>query len=314
MQRRTLLGAALAMPAIRPVKAQSWPARSVNVIVPYPPGGGTDGAGRIMAAALQERLGQPFVIDNRGGAGGMVGTKAVGRAAPDGYTLLFNGTFSILRDGWDPRDDVKDVAMAIASHNLLVVNKTVPVTTAAEFIEYAKARPNRLNHGTAGILSAQHLAEIMFSLSTGAQVETVHYRGTGPAVAGLLANEVQFLFGSMSAVEPLIRAGEIRILATASARRSVIYPDVPTMQEIEPKYVPCEQLYVFSAPLGTPEAIRTTLAQAVRASLANTDMLARMRVLGFEPMYMEGDELAKQVNTTIAFWTDTVKRAGIRLE
>ncbi|NCY25618.1 MAG: tripartite tricarboxylate transporter substrate binding protein, partial [Alphaproteobacteria bacterium] len=207
MYRRTLLAATLAAPAL----AQSpWPNRPVRMVIPFAPGGGTDIGGRILCQRLAEIWGQPVVVENRGGAGGMIGTRAVGAAAPDGYTLLFNGTLSILRDGFDPRSVTDHVVRATITHNIVVVNEHVPVRTLPEFITYLKANPGRVNHGTSGPLASQHLAAVMFDLLAGTRMENIHYRGTGPSVAGILGNEVQVMFGSMSAVLPLIEAGRLR--------------------------------------------------------------------------------------------------------
>lgn len=312
MKRRTLLaaGAALALPL--PAFAETWPSRPVRVIIPYPPGGGTDIGGRILAQKLSEFWGQPVVVDNRGGAGGMIGTRAAGQAAPDGYTLLYNGTASVVRDNFDPRSVVDHVARATITHNVLVVNRTVPVSTVPEFIAYLKANPGKLNHGTSGPFASQHLAAVMFDLMAGTRMENVHYRGTGPSVAGILANEVQVMFGSMSAVLPLIRDGRVKALATASARKSRQMPELPTMSEFVPGYA-AELTYSFCTPLNTPDAVKRRLEEAVKVVVENPATAQELVSRGFEPAYEIGDSLTNAIEADMARWADVLKRAGISL-
>lgn len=316
MNRRSIIQATLAMPALSVTaraQPQGWPNRPVRIIVPFPPGGGTDGAARLMAMKLGELLHQTFVIDNRGGAGGMIGTKAAGQSQPDGYTLLFNGTASVIKEGFDPRKEVKDIVRAVGTHNLLVVNKTIPVNSPAEFIAYAKARPHQLNHGTAGPLTAQHLAEVMFALYAGLDIENVHYRGTGPAITGLLGNEVQFMFGSMSAVEGLIRDGQVKALATASSRRTALFPELPVLADAVPGYA-AELTYTFSLPHGTPQPIADRLSGAVAEALKDETLLGRLAAQGFEPAYLAGPALTRLVDDSIVQWADVLKRANVTLE
>ncbi len=307
--RRALLGAALAMPALAQTE---WPNRPVRVIIPFPPGGGTDICGRILAQRLAEHWGQPVVVDNRGGAGGMIGTRAVGAATPDGYTLFFNGTLSILRDNFDPRTVVDHVVRATITHNILVVNRSVPVTTLPEFIALLRARPGRLNHGTSGPLASQHLAAVMFDLLAGTRMENIHYRGTGPSVAGILGDEVQVMFGSMSAVLPLIQDGRLRALATASGQRSVAFPDLPTVGEIVPGYA-AELTYSFGTPLNTPEPVRRRLADSVRQILADERLVGELRTRGFEPALMMQPELDRYIAEDVTRWADVARRAGLNL-
>lgn len=318
MQRRSLIlgggaavGAALAAPAA--LAQPDWPNRPVRLIIPFPPGGGTDIAGRLVGARLSELLGQPVVVDNRGGAGGMIGTRAVGQAPPDGYTLLFNGTLSVLRDGYDPRKEVVHLARVAITHNLLVVNETVPAATVPEFIAYAKARPGRLNHGTAGPLTSQHLAAVMFDLYAGTRIENVHYRGTSPSVAGLLGNEVQLMFGSMSAVLPLIRDGKVRALATSSGMRSGLLPELPRVGDHVPGYA-AELTYSICAPIGVPAAVATRLDAAVREALGDPAFVEGLRLRGFEPAYMPEAALRAAIDQDVARWADVLQRAGISVD
>lgn len=312
MKRRHLIaasGAALAGVATRS-RAQAWPDRPIRMVIPYPPGGGTDIAGRIVAAKLGDILGQPVVVDNRGGGGGIIGTRVVGQSPADGYTLLFNGTLSVLRDNFDPRTVVTHNVRVLATHNLLVLNEHVPSKTVPDFIAYAKERPGQLNHGTAGPLSSQHLAAVMFDLYAGTKIENVHYRGTGPSIAGLLTNEVQLMFGSMSAVLPLIQEGKIRALATSSGERSQMLKELPTVGEFVPNYA-SELTYSISTPNGTPRAITARIDEVVRKMLADRPTVEMLSTRGFENAYMAEDTLAAQIESDVQKWGDVVRRAGL---
>jgi tripartite-type tricarboxylate transporter receptor subunit TctC len=315
MRRRTLLGCAAAAAVARPALANeaAWPNRSVRFVIPYPPGGGTDIAGRLVGQRLSEIFGQPFVVDNRGGAGGMIGTRAVGQAPPDGYTLLFNGTVSIVRDGFDPRSVIQHVARVAITHNILVVNESVPVSTVPEFIRYVQERPGQLNHGTAGPLSAQHLATVMFDLLAGTKLENVHYRGTGPSIAGILANEVQVMFGSISAALPLVREGKLKALATASARRSRLLPQLPTLSEFVQGYA-AELTYSISTPYGMPAPILRRIEEGAGQVVAGGPAVEQLMERGFEPAYEVGDSLERSIDADMRRWADVLQRAGVRLD
>jgi tripartite-type tricarboxylate transporter receptor subunit TctC len=312
-RRHFMAGAATMLAAPAALADPTWPNRPVRLVIPFPPGGGTDICGRILGAKLGEIIGQPVVIDNRGGAGGMIGTRAVGQSPADGYTLLFNGTASIVRDGFDPRSAVHHVARAAITHNILVVNQTVPVSNVPEFIAYVKARPGQLNHGTAGPLTSQHLSAVMFDLLAGTKMENVHYRGTGPSVAGILGNEVQVMFASLSAVLALVQEGRLKAFATASSRKSIALPQLPTMNEFLPDYA-SELTYSFCTPLGTPAAIERRLAEAVRRTLADEATVAAMSSRGFEPFFEIGDSLTTAIDQDMRRWADVLQRAGISLD
>ena len=312
MHRRTLLAAAAGISLASPAIAQSWPARPIRLVIPYPPGGGTDIAGRIIAHRLGNVWGQTVVVENRGGAGGMIGTRAVGQAEPDGYTLLFNGTTSVVRDNFDPRTVVDHVVRVAATHNILVINRTIPATTVPEFIAYLKANPGKVNHGTAGPLASQHLAAVMFDLLAGTRMENIHYRGTGPSVVGILGNEVQCMFGSMSAVLPLIQDGKLVALATSSARRSQLLPQLPTVGDFVPGYA-SELTYSLCTPIGASASLKRRLEETVKTALDDPTIVEELRVRGFEPAYEVGDSLHNAIETDMALWADVTRRAGIDL-
>jgi tripartite-type tricarboxylate transporter receptor subunit TctC len=313
MNRRCLVAGAAATLAAPATLADTWPSRPIRLVIPFPPGGGTDICGRILGARLGDVIGQPVVVDNRAGAGSMIGTRAVGQSPADGYTLLFNGTSSIVRDGFDPRSVIHHVARAAITHNILVVNRTVPVATVPEFIAYLKARPGQVNHGTAGPLTSQHLAAVMFDLLAGTQMENVHYRGTGPSIAGILGNEVQVMFASLSAVLQLVQDGQLKAMATASARKSIVLPSLPTMSEFLPNYG-AELTYSFCTPIGTPAPIEQRLEDAVRRVLTDEGTVRAMASNGFEPFFESGESLTAAIDRDMRQWADVLQRAGIRLD
>lgn len=312
IQRRGLFAAAAGLALAAPALAETWPSRPVRLVIPFPPGGGTDISGRILGNKFAQILGQSVVIENRGGAGGMIGTRLAGQAPPDGYTLLFNGTVSILRDNFDPRSVVDHVVRVAATHNILVVNPTIPARTLPEFIAHLKANPGKVNHGTSGPLASQHLAAVMFDLMAGTRMENVHYRGTGPSVVGILGNEVQVMFGSMSAVLPLIQDGKLRALATASARRSRMLPDLPTVGELVPGYG-AELTYSLCTPIGASDALKRRLEEMVKVALEDEALVSELATRGFEPQYEIGDSLKRSIEADMARWVDVAKRAGLTL-
>ena len=310
IHRRALLAL---MPLAAPALAQPpWPTGPVRLIVPFAPGGGTDISGRIVAQKLSEHWGQPVVVENRGGAGGMIGTRAVGAAPPDGSTLMYNGTLSILRDNFDPRTVVDHVARVLITHNILVVNRSVPARTVPEFIAWLRARPGQVNHGTSGPLAQQHLAAVMFDLMAGTRMENIHYRGTGPSVAAIIADEVQVMFGSISAVLPLIEDGRVRALATSSARRSALLPNLPVMADFLPGYA-AELTYSLCAPLNTPPAIHARIQEAARRILADERFVGELRARGFEPDYATDPQLAREIEADVQRWADVARRANLNL-
>ena len=311
MNRRSFMaGAAATLAAPAALADPTWPNRPVRLVIPFPPGGGTDICGRILGAKLGEALGQPVVIDNRGGGGSLIGTRAAGQSAPDGYTLLFNGTTTNAHDGGDRRVYVDHFARVAITHNILVVNQTVPARTVPEFIAYLRERPGAVNHGTAGPVTSQHLAAVMFDMMAGTKMENVHYRGTGPSVAGILGNEVQCMFASLSAVLALVQDGKLKALATASARKSVTLPDLPTMNTFLPGYA-AELTYSFCLPYGVPAPIRTRLTDSLERVVADPETVALMSERGFEPFFETGDSLTQAIDQDVRRWTEILQRAGL---
>jgi tripartite-type tricarboxylate transporter receptor subunit TctC len=321
LRRRALLPLAAAAGLARPgvLRAQSWPARPVRMVVPFPPGGGTDTLGRMFAQALTERLGQPVVVENRGGAGGNIGSAVVAQSPPDGYTVLFNGNGMAIADilfrnpGYDWKRDFAWVARTASTPILLVVNETVPAASLREFIAYARANPGRLNHGTAGAGTPMHLAAELFDEMAGTRIVHVPYRGTGPSVAGLLGNEVQLMFASSSAVDGLIRDGKVRALANTAATRARGWPDLPSIAEALPGYA-AELWYPVAFPARTPEVAVRTLERALREVLQDAAFAEAIIRRGFDPEYLDGAGTVRALEQERARWEPLLRRAGIRAD
>ena len=317
--RRGLLALATGLAIAAPARAETYPTRPIRLIVPYTPGGGTDNLGRLVARTLGERLGQPVVIENRGGAGGNIGQAAAAQAAADGYTTLITGNGIAISDllfrnpGYDWKKDFVHIARFASTPMLLVVNNDVPARSLAEFIAYARANRGRLNHGTPGAGTSQHLAAALFDDLAGTQIIHVPYRGTGPSVTGLLTGEVEVMFASASAVETLIREGKVRALATTAATRARAWPELPAIGEALPGYA-AELWYTFAAPVRTPPAIVSTLEAAAKDIMANEAFCNLLMERGFDPAYLGHAALDAALDADRRRWEPVLQRTGITPE
>jgi len=286
-RRMVLATAALAAPGI--ARAQGFPDRPVRLLVPFPPGGNVDFTARLLAPALSAALGQPVVVDNRAGAGGIVGTEAVARARPDGTLVLLgsSGPLSLFPVAmqtlpYDPLRDFAPIGISYRVPIVLMVGRQVPARTLAEFVALAKATAGGLSAGTAGIGSGAHLAIEMFNAGTGAGIVHVPYRGTGPAQSDLIAGTIPVMFDQLSSALPLQADGRARILGIASAARSPLLPDVPTLREagmVEPELSTTLGLL---APAGTPEPIIGRWRDALVAAMTDATVRDRLAGLGAE--------------------------------
>jgi tripartite-type tricarboxylate transporter receptor subunit TctC len=317
-RRAAMIAAAgLALPAV--AQTNEWPTRPIRMVVPFPPGGGTDNLGRMFAQALGERLGQTVIVENRGGAGGNIGSAAVAAATPDGYTILLNGNGMAIskqlfkNPGYDWRQDFAWIARTASTPILLVVNDKMPVRNVQEFVTYARANPGKLNHGTAGAGTPFHLAAALFDEMAGTRMIHVPYRGTGPSVAGLLGNEVQLMFASSTAVDGLIRDGRIRVLANTAGKRSPGWPDVPSIAEALPGYA-AELWYPLAAPARTPPNIVATLERATAAVMSDRVFAAALVARGFEPEYLDSRGVIQALEAEEKRWGPVIPRAGITAE
>jgi tripartite-type tricarboxylate transporter receptor subunit TctC len=315
-----LAAGAAALPVVpRIASAQVYPARPVRIIVPVAPGGAQDILARLMGQWLSERLGQPFVIDNRPGGGSNIGTEAVVRAPADGHTLLLippdsaiNATlydklnFNFVRD-------IAPIAGVFRGAYVLVVNPSVPAKTVPEFIAYAKANPGKINMASVGIGSGTHIAGELFKMMAGVNMVHVPYRGGGPAVTDLLSGQVQVMFpGTVVSIE-YIRAGRLRALAVTTATRSETLPGIPTMGEFVPGYE-ASQWFGIGAPKNTPPDIVDKLNREINAGLADPKIKARLADLGGEVLALSPADFGNLIADETEKWGKVIRAANIKPE
>jgi tripartite-type tricarboxylate transporter receptor subunit TctC len=299
--------------------AQSYPARPVHLIVGFAAGGPNDTTARLIGQWLSERLGQQFIIENRTGAGGNIGTEVVVRAPPDGYTLLLaassNAVNATLYDklSYDFIRDIAPVAGLVRVPNVLVVNPSVPAKTVPEFIAYAKAHPGEINMATSGNGSTTHISGELFKAMAGVDLVAVAYRGGGPALVDLLGGQMQVMFEPSISVIELIRAGKLRALAVTSATRSDLMPDVPTVGEFVPGYE-ASQWYGVGAPKGTPPDVIARLNSEINTALADPKLQARLAEQGSVPTPMTPAQFGNLVADETEKWGKLVRSGHIKAE
>jgi len=304
------------------VSAQSdYPNKPLRLIVPFPPGGSTDIIGRIVAQRLSEKLGQQIVVDNRGGAGGTIGTDAAAKASPDGYTLAVGttsthavapGAYSKL--GYDPIKDFAPVSLVAVTPYLLVVNAQVPAKSLKEFVTLAKSQPGKLNYASAGAGSTTHLAMEMLKDVAAINVVHIPYKGNGPAEIAVLANEVQAIFGSMPALLQQVKANKLRPLAVGTARRSPAVPDVPTVAELGYPGFEAALWLGIVAPAGTPARAVERLARELNGIVATPDFREAMDKNGAEPTSNTPEQFATLIRQEADRYGKVVRALGIRLD
>ena len=320
MRRGVLLALVLALVG-QPAAAESYPSRSIRLIVPYAAGGTNDILARLVGARLQLAWGQPVVVENRTGAGGNVGAEQVAKAAPDGYTLLVTASpplsinASLYRDlPFKPATDFAPVSLLIEVPNLLEANPRLGVGTVAELVAYAKAHPAKLNFASQGSGTTSHLAGELLKLKTGIDVAHVPYRGTAPALNDLVAGNVDYMFDNLVSSLPLVRAGSLRALAVGSRTRSPALPEVPTL--IESGFADFESTAWFAmvAPAGTPPAIVDQLSQGAAAALREPEVAARLADLGATTVGSDPAALGALIKAEIARWAPVVEAAHITID
>src|SRR3979490_1349309 len=274
-----------------PAAAQAVPSRPIPLGVPCPPGGSTTIVARIVADKMSEVLGQSIVVDNRGGAGGTIGSRTVAKSAGDGYTILLGipGTLAIGPSlygnvGYDPRTDFDPIGRIGTAPNTLVVHPSVPVHSVAELIAYAKANPGKLNYGSAGIGTVSHVCGEYFATAAGVKLTHIPYKGTGPAIIDLLGGHIPGAFAPVPATPENAQSGKLRMLAVTSAVRSTLLPNVPTIAEAALPGFEAVLRYGLVAPRGTPRAIIEKLNAALNTLLASQDVRARLAIEGAEPL------------------------------
>src|SRR5882757_2253726 len=323
LPRRTLIksaAAALATAALpRLASADGYPSRPVRIIAGFAAGGGVDVTARLIGQWLAGRLGQSFVIENRTGAGGNVGTEAVVNAAPDGYTLLLatvpNAVNASLYEklSFNFIRDIVPVAGIIRVPMVILLNPSVPAATVAELISYAKANPDKVNMASAGNGSAPHMAGELFKMMAGVNLVHVPYRGQGPALTDLLSGQVQVLFAATPGTTEYITTGKLRALAVTSASRAQVLPDVPPVADFVPGYE-TSQWYGMCAPGKTPADIITRLNKEINAAIADAGMKARLAAIGGEPLPGTPAEFGKLIAEETEKWAKVVRAAGLKPE
>jgi tripartite-type tricarboxylate transporter receptor subunit TctC len=320
-RRRLLKGAAatLAAPFLaRRASAQAWPTRPVRVIIPYPAGGGADTTGRIFFAKLGEVLGQQFVIDNRGGAGGTIAEAVAAKADPDGYTILWDATafsvnpFLYQKLSFDYGKDFQPVFLASLVPNLLVLNKDVPAKTVADVIAMAKAAPDGLDFASSGNGTVQHLSLEMFRHMTGTKINHIPYRGGGPALNDVMGGQVKFFFSNGSASVGQVQAGAVKAVAHTGRGRLRTLPDLPPVSDTIPGFEAYEWNGLF-VPTGTPVAIIEKLNTSLNALLKQPDLTERLDKLNIDYRPNTPEEFRAFVAAEMEKWSRVVKEANIKL-
>jgi tripartite-type tricarboxylate transporter receptor subunit TctC len=312
-----LLSAAAAMSAT----AQTYPAKPVRVVIAFATGGTTDILGRLYAQKLSAATGQSFVVDNRTGAGGTIGTEAVVKSAPDGYTINFGSTSSLAvspnlypKLSYDLMRDVAPVMQVATASFMLAVHPSVPVRNMRDLIALARARPGQLNYASSGQGSSLHLCGEYLKYLAKIDLTHVPYKGAGAALPDLIAGQVQLLFSDMAPFVPYVKTGRLRILAASTAHRSKLYPEYPTIAE---SGVPGYELagwYGVVVPVATPRAIVDRLHAEFSKAMRAPDMVERYATLGVEPVDNTPEQFAAYMRTELTKWGDIIKRSGTKLE
>jgi tripartite-type tricarboxylate transporter receptor subunit TctC len=301
--------------------AQVYPSKPVTLIIPFPPGGSTDIIGRIAAEGLSRELGQPFVVDNRGGAGGAIGAKAIADAAPDGYTLGVATVSThvvnpIVRGDlrYDPLRDFSFVSQIAAVPDVVSIHPSVPAKNMAEFIDYATKNPGKLNFGTPGVGSLGHLNGEMFKYSAKVNLTHVPYRGAGPALNDTLAGQVQVLFDNLPSSLPQIQAGKLRALAVASEKRVAALPDVPTFAEVGHPLVNDPSWFGLIGPARLPDEVTKRLHAALVATLQHPEVRKRLADNASDPVGNSPEAFRKVVADSLANTRKVVREANLKFE
>jgi tripartite-type tricarboxylate transporter receptor subunit TctC len=315
------VAASVGFAAPHALHAQSYPARTVTLIVPSAAGGGTDTIARLIGDQLAKQLGQAFTVENRTGGGMLVGTTAAAKAAPDGYTLLvgLTGNMSVnpslfAKLPYDPLADFTPVAMLANYPFLVVVNNDLPAKSIKELIALLKSRPGQIDYASAGNGTGQHLAPELFKMMTGTEMGHVPYRGAQPAYQDVISGRVPVFFDNMSTAMSLAKGGKVRALAVTSKQRSALMPELPTVDEAG---VPGYEYYTWFglwAPKGTPQPIVEKLYAEVRTALVDPTLTQRIADTAGEPSHMAREHIEPFVRAEIVKWAEVVKRAGIKVE
>ena len=322
MTMSLLIFSALALLGATPqVQAQAWPGKPIRLVVPFPPGGAVDAFARIVQTRLGDQLGQPIVIENRGGAGGMIGAELVAKSAPDGYTFMVGNIAALAMNvgvyssmPYDPARDFTPVMYTVDVNYALVVNPTVPAKTVAELVGHAKANPGKLSYGSAGAGSAPHLATELLKQRAGIDIVHVPYKGGGPMIADLIGGQIQLGIGDQANLMPQVKAGKLRVLAVGSAKRSITYPDVPTIAESGYPGFEAGAWQAIAGPAGVAPAVIARLNETLARVMAMPDIRERLIGAGLDPVGGSPEALGRHIRAEIAKWTKVAKEVGARAD
>lgn len=315
-----VLGIAAGFASAAAAQPASYPNRPVRMVVPFPPGGGTDIVARLVMPKLSENLGQPIVIDNRGGANGGIGTDIAAKSQPDGYTVLVGGIGTLAINAamyskipYDPVRDFAGVTQIAGVPNMLVVNPSLAATSVKELIALAKSKPGQFNFSTPGAGSSDHLSMELFKLRAGLSIVHVPYKGFGPSLPDLLSGKVQLTFANLPTVLPQTQGGKLRALAVTSRGRAASAPGVPTMIESGMADFDVTSWFGLAVPTGSPKHVIATLHSATVKAMT-PELRERLAANGFDPMATTPDAFSAHVKSEVARWAKVVKESGARVE
>ncbi len=316
---KNLLIAILVLAGITSVSAASFPQKPIALIVPFAPGGGTDSIARDLSKTLSEKLGQPVVVDNRGGGGGSIGASMGSKATPDGYTLLFVTSTFVTHAatdesaGYNIEKDFSPVAMIGRGPLLVVTNKSVPAKTLSELIQFSN-QTRDVNYCSAGLGSINHLSGELFKQKTGANLTHIPYKGSGPATIDLLAGRVQVFFATIPTILPYVETDRVNVLAITSEKRSPLFPNVPTAAEAGVPGFNLSTWWGIVAPAGTPQAIVKRLNEAINDAASKDPLKSRLAKEGAQAYKVSPTEFQKILNNELKLWQSVVKSANIKIE
>jgi len=316
-----VLGLAFIFPVVGAVAAADYPARTVTLVVPYPPGGGVDAMARVVAAKLSDAMHTQFIVDNRPGAGGTIGTRAVAQAAPDGYTLLLGhtGTISInpslyTHAGYDPRKDFAPISLVASMPVALLAHPSFPAKSIADFIAMAKEQPGKLNLGTSALGTGGYMCAELFKSEAGVDVAIIPYKGTAAVMNDLLGGHVPIAFGVLPPALGNIHGGKLRVIAVTSKKRFSLLPDVPTFDESGLPGFEAVLHYGLLAPAGTPKAIVDRLNAEVRKLVDTPEVQLQIHNEGGDPLLSTPAEYAADIDKEEAKWGGLVKKLRLKVE
>ena len=315
-----LAGASLLAPGSAAAQARTWPARYVRLVVPFPPGGGTDAIARVLSVKLSAIWGQEMVVENKGGGATSIGTDMVAKADPDGYTVLLQSVplvvnkFLFASLPFDPVTDLAPVSLICDYPNVMCVPMSLPVTTVKEFIDYAKANPGKVTFASSGYGTSVHLSGELFNRMAGLSLQHIPYRGAGPAFNDLIPGRVDVMFNNIGAVVPFIKGGKLRPLGVTSLKRNAELPDVPTVHEAGVPGFEVIGFYALFAPARTPRAVIDRFHADTVAALADPAIRQRLDQLGVATIGSSPAELGEFVKSEMDKWGPLIKSAGIKAE